>query len=289
MKSVISTLSGALVVLALSAGAPDAWAQHHGGGGGGGGARTPSGGSSGGGTAVSRGSGGSSGGGHASGSGGSTHPSGSGGGARTAAAPARSGGTAAARPRDGGRPNYGNPAVGQAVQRPNGSYIYPGYPHYGYGHNYGYYPYNPYYLYGYGAFGLGAFYYDPFWWGYGYPYGYGYPGYYGGGYYGGGGGYYGGGDYGGGSSGGYDAPQQAEEGPKGAVKLKIQPEDAQVFVDGAYEGIVDDFNSPFQRLNLPAGNHRIEVRAKGFQTLSFDVRIEPRVTTSYNATLQPAR
>lgn len=286
MKSVIYTLSGALVALALSAGAPDAWAQHHGGGGGGGGTRTPSGGSSGGGgTAVSRGSGGSSGGGgHVSSSGGgSTRPSGSGGG-RTASAPASSGGTATARPR-GDRPNAGNPVIGQAAQRPNGSYSY-GYPGYNrrYGNNYWYYPYNPYYLYGYGAFGLGAFYYDPFWWGYGYPYGYGYgyPGYYGGGYYGG--------YYGGGSSGGYDAPQpQADEGPKGGIKLKIQPENAEVFVDGSYAGIVDDFNSPFQRLNLPAGNHRIEVRANGFQTLSFDVRIEPLVTTSYSATLQQAR
>ena len=65
MKPITYALSGALVVVALSLGAPDVWAQargQQGGGGGGGGARTNSGGGGGGGTAGSRGSGGSAGG-----------------------------------------------------------------------------------------------------------------------------------------------------------------------------------------------------------------------------------
>ena len=162
---------------------------------------------------------------------------------------------------------------GQAVPR-SGAY-------YGrYNGRSGYYPYNPFYLYGYGAFGLGAYYYDPFWWGYGYPYGYGYP--WGYGYYGG---YYGG--YGGYDGYGYYDDRQAD-GVKGGLKLKVEPQNAEVYVDGYYVGLVDDYNGTFQRLNLVAGAHHIEIRAKGFETLSFDVKIEPRETISYHGDLQPS-
>jgi len=154
--------------------------------------------------------------------------------------------------------------------------------------NYRYYPYDPYYLYGYGAFGLGlgAYYYDPFLWGYPYGYGYGsggygYPwGYGDGGYYGGGGGY--GGGY-------YDYDRRNDDGVKGGVKLKVSPKDADVFVDGYFVGRVDDYNGLFQRLNLVAGSHHIEFKARGYETLSVDVKVEPRETISYHGELQPAK
>lgn len=259
MKSIGYVLSGALVVLALALGSPDAWAQARGHqGGGGGGTRTNSGGGGGGGSAVPRGSGGSSGGGHVSGSSGGTHTAGP-------SSTGSSGGSGTAVQRGGSRPNYGSPVTGQATER-NGTYYRPG-------RSYNYYPYDPYYLYGYGAFGLGAFYYDPFWWGYpyggyGYP-GYGYPGYGGGGYYGG----------------GYYDRQEEADGVKGGLKLKVTPDDAEVFVDGYYVGNVDDYNGPFQRLNLVAGAHRIEVRAKGYEPLTFEVKIEPRETITYHGEL----
>ena len=88
--------------------------------------------------------------------------------------------------------------------------------------------YDPYYLYGYGAFGLGSYYYDPFWWGY--PYGYGYYGGYPWGYYGG----YAGGGY-------YDYDRHQDEGVKGGLKLKVKPSNADVFVDGYFVGRVDDY------------------------------------------------
>lgn len=252
MKSIGYILSGALVVLALTVGAPDAWAQargHGGGGGGGGGARTNSGGGGGGGSAVSRGSGGGSGGGggHVSDSGGrrASGPSGS----------TRDSGSGTAVDRGGSRTNYRSPVTGRATER-EGRYYRPGDHYYSY-------PYDPYYLYGYGAFGLGAFYYDPFWWGY--PYGY-YPhGYYGGGYY-------------------YD--RQDPDGVKGGLKLKVSPDEAEVYVDGYYVGVVDDYNGPFQRLNLVEGTHRIEIRANGYETLAVDVKIEPRETITYRGELQ---
>jgi hypothetical protein len=69
----------------------------------------------------------------------------------------------------------------------------------------------------------------------------------------------------------------------GSVKIHDAPRDAQVFVDGYYVGIVDDFNGTFQRLDLPAGPHRIEIRATDRPPIQFDVRIEPGQMITYHA------
>ncbi|HEX2343926.1 MAG TPA: PEGA domain-containing protein [Vicinamibacterales bacterium] len=157
------------------------------------------------------------------------------------------------------RPRGDRPAVSSAVPRstvPGGPVypVYPIYPGYGYGI---YYP---------GYWGFGAFYYDPwFGGGYGYPYG----------------GYYGGG-YGGGYSG------SAYYGDYGKLRLKVKPREAQVYVDGYFSGVVDQFDGVFQRLTLQAGGHRVEIRADGFQTLSFEVMIAPNETVTYSGELKPA-
>jgi hypothetical protein len=71
----------------------------------------------------------------------------------------------------------------------------------------------------------------------------------------------------------------------GALRLKVKPVDATVYVDGYYVGAVDDFDGVFQRLRLESGPHRIEIRAPGYETLSFDVLIEPDHTTTYRGDL----
>jgi len=139
-------------------------------------------------------------------------------------------------------------AVGTAVDRT-------GPPHGG--HHPGYYP--PYYYYPYAGF-----IWDPFWWGYG-GYGYGDPGGYP--------------VYGGGGGGGSDVWY-------GSLKLKVKPGDAQVYVDGYFSGLVDDYDGMFQKLNLEVGAHHIEVRADGYETLAFDVRIEFDQTVTYRGELQ---
>jgi hypothetical protein len=75
-------------------------------------------------------------------------------------------------------------------------------------------------------------------------------------------------------------------GPTGGLRLKIEPKNAEVYVDGYFAGIVDDFNGHFQRLKLTAGPHHIEVRAAGYQPFTFDVTIQPRHTTEYRGALQ---
>jgi hypothetical protein len=85
-----------------------------------------------------------------------------------------------------------------------------------------------------------------------------------------------------------DAPSPVDaQGPAGGLRLKIQPQDAQVYVDGYYAGVVDDFNGHFQRLELVPGPHHVEVRAPGRRSLEFDVVIQSRHTIVYEGTLAP--
>ncbi len=146
----------------------------------------------------------------------------------------------------------------------------------GHGHGHGVWYYPPSYWWGYSGLGLGYFYYDPLWWGPGYyGYGYGYPGY---------------GAYGG-YSGAYGAYGENSESYYGAgqLRLKVKPRDAEVYVDGYYSGVVDDYDGTFQRLTLDSGPHRVEIRKPGFTTLSFDVRIPPDETVTYKGKLEPVQ
>src|SRR6185295_6751015 len=45
----------------------------------------------------------------------------------------------------------------------------------------------------------------------------------------------------------------------GGVRITEAPREAQVFADGYYVGLVDDFDGVFQHVNLEEGQHRIEV------------------------------
>ena len=79
----------------------------------------------------------------------------------------------------------------------------------------------------------------------------------------------------------------ATTGPSGGLRLTMGPKDAQVFVDGYYAGVVDDFDGAFQHVNLRAGPHHVEIRGLGFDPLDFDVYIVDRHTTTYRGTLTP--
>jgi len=100
--------------------------------------------------------------------------------------------------------------------------------------------------------------------GYAYPYGYGYPfahPYAYGGYAYGAYGY------------GYGYPSAI--GAYGGVRIQGAPRDAQVYVDGYYAGIVDDFDGTFQRLTLEPGPHQIEIVVPGAPPVAFDVNAQP--------------
>jgi hypothetical protein len=178
------------------------------------------------------------------------------------------------------RPRGDRPATGTAVDRgsvppPGGGGIYPIYPSY---------PYYPWGFWGPGyGYGLGYLFYDPWYcggWGWGCGYGYGYGSGYGYGGYG-----YGGGGYGGGGS--YAVSQGYRD--TGNLRLKIDPKQAEVYVDGYYVGLVDSFDGVFQKLNLDSGGHRLELKADGFEPLQFEVLITPGETVTYKGEMKPIK
>lgn len=69
----------------------------------------------------------------------------------------------------------------------------------------------------------------------------------------------------------------------GGLRIVNAPRDAQVFADGYYVGIVDDFDGIFQHLNLEAGPHHIEINEPGLQPVAFDVNIAPGRTMTFRA------
>lgn len=158
----------------------------------------------------------------------------------------------------------------------------------------GYYPiYDPYYYYGHGGY-YGSYYgycdpvsgygcrYSGYWMpGYGYGFGYfgfdpslfgGYSDPYSSGY--------------GQSSGGYGTGHYQGVG---SLRLKVKPVNAQVYIDGYYVGVIDSFDGMFQKLEIEAGSHRVEVRAEGFETVAFDVMVPPGETVIYKGELPRIR
>jgi hypothetical protein len=55
--------------------------------------------------------------------------------------------------------------------------------------------------------------------------------------------------------------------PDASLRLEVKPKEANVFVDGYYAGIVDDFDGTFQRLNVAPGEHEIELWLDGYKTV----------------------
>jgi hypothetical protein len=128
--------------------------------------------------------------------------------------------------------------------------------------------YRPYYYHSYYRPYYYPYFYSSFYWGWGgfgyYPYG-GYPwGYY--------------------PYGGYYRPWYDD---LGALRVEVKPRDAQVYVDGYFAGLVDDFDGISQRLRAKPGEHQIDVYMPGFQTFSEKMLFRPGQTLKIKTTLQP--
>ena len=130
-----------------------------------------------------------------------------------------------------------------------------GYPFYGYGGPWG--PWGPYWSYGWygpwGPYGFG--------WGmpYGYPYGYSY----------------------------YNAT-----GYVSSLKVQVTNKafkDAEVYVDGARAGTVEDFDGLFQSLHVKPGSREIVLYKEGFRSARQAVYVEPFDEKKLKFTLEPLR
>jgi hypothetical protein len=60
----------------------------------------------------------------------------------------------------------------------------------------------------------------------------------------------------------------------GTLVLDVEPSTAQVYVDGFYLGTIDDFERT--GVGLPAGRHRLDLRAPGYEMLTIPVEIAAR-------------
>jgi hypothetical protein len=140
------------------------------------------------------------------------------------------------------------------------------YPSFGYydpwfGYGYGYsrwsrYPYGA----GLGVFGHPYGFYDPYY----DPYGYG------------------------GYAGSYSRGQDEDDDrrPTGSIRVRANPRDARVYVDGALAGTVDDFDGLSDHLEIAAGTHQLEIRADGFEPYTADITVREGRTVTARAKLR---
>ena len=113
-----------------------------------------------------------------------------------------------------------------------------------------------------GHFYVGGIY-DPFWWPSAYPYGLFPFAYY---------------PYG---------PYAYTQSVNADVKVKVTPKDTQVFVDGYYAGIADNFDGSFQQLQVTPGGHEITLYRDGYQTLTRNVYAAPDTTVTFKDVMTP--
>jgi hypothetical protein len=74
--------------------------------------------------------------------------------------------------------------------------------------------------------------------------------------------------------------------PKGFIHFQMQPGTAEVHIDGLYMGTVDDFRRLIPGRAIEAGEHRVDLRAPGYQAVSLDVLVSPNETVTYRTDLQ---
>jgi hypothetical protein len=81
-----------------------------------------------------------------------------------------------------------------------------------------------------------------------------------------------------------DRYMRGENNTDGYLRLDVEPESAQVYVDGFYAGTVGDFRRGGGRA-LDAGPHRVEFRAEGYDSQSVELRVRANDVLSYRGTL----
>jgi hypothetical protein len=72
---------------------------------------------------------------------------------------------------------------------------------------------------------------------------------------------------------GYPSPYWGYYDPTPEIRLEVKPKQAQVYVDGYFAGIVDDFDGTFQRLRLRAGTHELTLYLEGYRTVRQNLHV----------------
>lgn len=72
-----------------------------------------------------------------------------------------------------------------------------------------------------------------------------------------------------------------------AARIEVKPKNAQVYLDGYYVGVVDQFDGVFQRLDVPAGEHELVVYLDGYRSYRQRTLFRPGETYHFKGELQP--
>ena len=76
----------------------------------------------------------------------------------------------------------------------------------------------------------------------------------------------------------------------GAVRIEVNPkksrEDIQVFVNGAYAGVVDNFDGYAQRLYLAPGEYELELRLDGYDSKRMNLYVSAGTTHKIRAEME---
>lgn len=83
-------------------------------------------------------------------------------------------------------------------------------------------------------------------------------------------------------------PLQVETELRGGVQLDVQPWRAEVYVDGAHAGVVEDFKGYYNHLELTPGPHVLTIVAPDYEPLTVELNISPGRTITHRATLTRA-
>jgi hypothetical protein len=82
---------------------------------------------------------------------------------------------------------------------------------------------------------------------------------------------------------GYPAPYY---GGGSSLRLEVSPRNAEVFIDGHFAGIVDNFDGFFQHLDLPPGQHDLEIYLAGHRSVKQQVYLQPGKTFRVKYTME---
>jgi PEGA domain len=74
---------------------------------------------------------------------------------------------------------------------------------------------------------------------------------------------------------------------RGSARVQVTPRNAQVFIDGYYVGLVDDFDGYLQRLHVEPGEHELQIYLEGYRTIREKVLSRPGATLKVAYTMQP--
>jgi hypothetical protein len=73
----------------------------------------------------------------------------------------------------------------------------------------------------------------------------------------------------------------------GSAQLKVTPRNAQVYVDGYFAGVVDNFDGSLQRLNVEAGEHELQFYLEGYRPFSMKVLFARGRTVKLTHAMEP--